>query len=147
MGLFPFISDSLEKQCGWNKVPHNWCLCKITDHVPMLPKSSFGKNNLGRGVKDRPDSTNHKCAILSPFLFYLSAIRKGKISKLNNGNEGSTSLLVQKGVIHWSWWSSTDLHQQQTPLKVSCICAAVVSQEYGNTASVIWCKTIYSFRI
>lgn len=120
MGLFPFTFGWLKKRCGWNKVHHNWCLRKITDHVPILPKLSFRKNNLGSGVKDRPDRTNHKCVILSPFLFHLSAICKGKVSKLSNSDEGSAALLVQTGVDHCSWWSSTDLHRQQAPVKISC---------------------------
>ena len=45
-GLFPFAFSWVEKQCGQNKVPHN--LGKTTDHVPALPKLSFGKNNFNK---------------------------------------------------------------------------------------------------
>lgn len=101
---------------------------------------------LGRIIWAGCNSTSHKHEF-SPFLFYLSALHEGKISKLNNSNEGSASLLVQTGVTHQSWWSSTSLHWWQMPLKISRIHAAAVSQGYGNTASAIWCKTIYSLRI
>lgn len=62
--LFPLIFGWLKKQWGWNKVSHNEYLCKITDHVPMLPKLSSGKNRLCRDIKDRPDSSNYKYVTL-----------------------------------------------------------------------------------
>ena len=88
---------------------------------------------LGRIILTRCNATRHKCVILS-FLFLLLAVLQGKTSKSSNSNEGSASLLVQTCVTHWSWESSTSLHQRQMPLKIRCICA---QQSHGDVGILL----------
>lgn len=112
----------------------------------MSPKWSFG-NNLDMAVKDRPGSTSYKLHFSLVSSFTYLQFHKGKAAGVNNSDGGLGSLLLQAGVTQQSRWGSSSLHQQQSPLIISCICVAVVSWVYGSTASAIRCKTIYSLGI